>query len=759
MTIRPMQDIESVCQKMSKTEERTQGHKKSTAIATKAQIQTQSTLPTNQQDWRGVKLKEIAWTWRRDNAIRYKPGEFRCHNEYKVDSRDVEELGESPLDRMQVFVVTVNDPLQLRSALELMSEALQRAPYQQREVSISSDRTKKGKLLPHVSVDCEFVKLPKDLADERPGWEAKRMVDDGQLEELVSVMTIAVGRHFFLLVNILHMLQTANKDPELAYFYGKTVFNPELAKLWWNPQSDFSVLDATIAHMYQGTVRPPFSHKPYREDARSITPIFRISNRYFNTTRPTSLTFPTDHVDCALHEIGYNEQGLSCSCRLGNFDLAALIDHVCRIHSYSKYNDNGAGKSPWTKHRDRFNYDSLLSCFLKGDRLYPLLQKMKSAAANSSDKHAFYQNLGGPGMVTNDDAMGYNIGDVAGQNLIFELLLASDDKRFVASCLSNYRLGYAEQCPNRTVKQHFSKLTSRCGTLLIEDNPRMYKSAPLKHGRFSSNLGFWKTEKLSFFEHEQRLQVQARVSAELGKPPAVTTYNLYSAPDRDNCNWAPSVAEEALNQLFDATKFWLPPVCVQRPSLNAGEEAEAAVRTPYDNPIVRAGTSHAQALVEFLRSPHAANAAPPPGFGADVGSTDGLPWFVRPQHVPGRGLGLARDIFEAFTNRGTGNGSLLGARKLVEHTKPRPKPIKEHDSIKHLGNLGPPDPADPYAWDKDPIDSSWGAAHTLRSQLRMAVEKEIETNREEGLPYQFGIHDVFDPEGRDYRRRVEGAAP
>ncbi|KAL2357697.1 hypothetical protein BJ546DRAFT_836567 [Cryomyces antarcticus] len=649
--------------------------------ATKARIQAQSKLPTNQQDWKGVKLKEIAWTWRRDNTISYKPWEFRCHNEYKVDSRDIEKLGESPLNRMQVFVVTVNDPLQLRSALELMSEALQRAPYQQRE----------------------------DLADKLPGYEAKKMVDDGRLEELVSVLTIAVGRHFFLLVNVLHMLQTANKDtvPELAYFYGKTVFNPELAKLWWNPQSDFSVLDATIAHMYQGTVRPPFSHKPYREDARSITPVFRISNGYLNTNRPISLTFPTDHVDCVLHEIGYNEQGLSCPCKLGNFDLAALIDHI----------------------------------------------------SDSSDKHAFYQNLGGLGMVTDDDAMGYNIGDVAGQNLIFELLLSSDDKRLVASCLSNYRQGYAEHCPNRTIKQHLSKLTSRCGTPLIEDNPRMYKSAPLKHERFLTNPGFWKTEKLSFFEHEQRLRVQGRVSAELGKPPAVTTYDLYSTPDRYIYSWPSSVAEEVLNQLFDATKFWLPPVCVQQPLRSEGEEAEAAVRTPYDNPIVRAGTSHAQALVEFLQSPHAANAAPPPGFGADVGSTDGLPWFIRPQHVPGRGLGLARDIFEAFKNRSTSNGSLLGPRKLVRHIMPRPKPNEEHDTIKHVGDLGPPDPADPLAWDKDPISGSWGAAHTLRSQLRMAVEKEIETNRKEGLPYRFDIHDVFDPEGREYRRRVEGAAP
>ncbi|KAK5012842.1 hypothetical protein LTR60_004172, partial [Cryomyces antarcticus] len=451
--------------------------------------------------------------------------------------------------------------------------------------------------------------------------------------------------------------------------------------------------------------------------------------------------------------------GLSCPCKLGNFDLAALIDHICRIHLYHVNYEDGAGKSPWTKHRDRFNYDNLLSCFLTGDRLYPLLQKMKSAAADSSDKHAFYQNLGGLGMVTDDDAMGYNIGDVAGQNLIFELLLSSDDKRLVASCLSNYRQGYAEHCPNRTIKQHLSKLTSRCGTPLIEDNPRMYKSAPLKHERFLTNPGFWKTEKLSFFEHEQRLRVQGRVSAELGKPPAVTTYDLYSTPDRYIYSWPSSVAEEVLNQLFDATKFWLPPVCVQQPLRSEGEEAEAAVRTPYDNPIVRAGTSHAQALVEFLQSPHAANAAPPPGFGADVGSTDGLPWFIRPQHVPGRGLGLARDIFEAFKNRSTSNGSLLGPRKLVRHIMPRPKPNEEHDTIKHVGDLGPPDPADPLAWDKDPISGSWGAAHTLRSQLRMAVEKEIETNRKEGLPYRFDIHDVFDPEGREYRRRVEGAAP
>lgn len=74
---------------------------------------------------------------------------------------------------------------------------------------------------------------------------------------------------------------------------------------------------------------------------------------------------------------------------------------------------------------------------MQTDRLYEIFQYLKdspSRAALADSSHTrdefineWYQSLG-PGMETDSDKMGYNIGDVAGVALLMRFLTTTDDR-------------------------------------------------------------------------------------------------------------------------------------------------------------------------------------------------------------------------------------------------------------------------------------------------------------------------------------------
>ncbi|KAK4555574.1 hypothetical protein LTR86_007327 [Recurvomyces mirabilis] len=94
----------------------------------------------------------------------------------------------------------------------------------------------------------------------------------GWVEEMCSVLTLGVGRHFFLMFNIVEMLEhpTEHTVPAVEKLFWEIIFNPELIKLWWNPSSDFAVMSTTLAQMYQGDGPQEGQHGSYRDEIDQV---------------------------------------------------------------------------------------------------------------------------------------------------------------------------------------------------------------------------------------------------------------------------------------------------------------------------------------------------------------------------------------------------------------------------------------------------------------------------------------------------------
>ncbi|KAK4541587.1 hypothetical protein LTR36_007884 [Oleoguttula mirabilis] len=726
------------------------------------QKQKLSEKPPSSGSEPGIPLSRISWAWTetQDQAGRTRVS-FTCFNEFRPESEKPNLATNSPLNRMDTFAVTVSDPAHIRPTLDMLAAALERAPNQRRRVRFTSD-CKWSTMLTHCSADCEFAKLPRDLVEGKTRQEVSRLVDTGAVEELCSVLTIGVGRHFFLMFNVLHMLENANEHtvPALEMLFRETIFDETVIKLWWNLQSDFHILDNTIAHMYQLTARKPYLHKPHksRDTAEcTITPVFRLASPHFERVRPDDLTFSSQYIECDLHEEGYNEQGLACVCRLGNIDIGPLLNHFCRLHGL------WIPKMSWNEHRHYINYANVLDYMLGWDRLSAILTHMKDRAGSTeAARQRFYSSLGRPGMEKDDDAMAYNIGDVAGVNLIFEELFASDDKRFIAGALNKYyearRNGTFCTVPRRLGQKASSRKSSQ-GIPLFEDNPKLFTCGPFEKkggkdcltpvfsphnkdrdekswtwtaGR-SSRTRLWQpqTSTLSFSEHDDRVSLSRKLAGASSRPTAMVSKRLYKPPPTEKLIEVDARRKMVLHDMLDPSRFWVPQTMAKV------QEYEHA------KPIVRAGQKHAEALVEFLASSQANKASPPPGFGAPPGSYLGLPsWLHR---VPGKGLELARDIFEGFQCRTEGNPKLL-----------RDVPLKHGRVAARLERrLTDQEILDAALGTTDEPQDVWDAAYRVERIAEVQAALETELNENYGRPYEFDPADIFDPEGREYRRRIE----
>lgn len=687
------------------------------------------------KDLGSLQIKQISWSW----ILTPNKTSWSCFNEYRGNSSEASLEHEDVRNRMDTFVVTVNQSSHVLPALELMRETLRRAPNQRRWARHSHNKYA-GFMLPHCSVDAEFVKLTREEA-EREDINPRSALDDGELEELCSVLTFAVGRHLFLIFNIVHMLETSDKETvsALTTLFRATIFNKGLLKLWWNPQNDIAVLDGTIAHMYQKTVRPTYIHNPYNTDwENEIVPRWRIKRNHFQNARPDDLRFPTEDIDCELHSWGANEQGIACCCRLGNIDIAALFAQFSRSHGMA---NNHCKKMAWTEHRHRFRYGDLLDAMLEDDPSASVLDYMKDRVGKTGkSRDRFYQDMGQPGMETEDDVMAYNIGDVAGQNMIFEQLLASDDKEFVAYGLTRYGNGSYCGDSKRKVPQRPSVYGSVGGIRLWEDNPKSSTEPVFLSRPYSSccpTNELYRTGSLLPWEHDQRVRLTRKHT------------NIYLGPDEEHYSGAYVLPSDAYSTAASSQTYVLR--AIQDPTrLSVSGDCVQKVDPIYEDPIVRAGTTHSEALLELLKSSKCSATHPPPGFGAGKGDPNGLPAWIN--RVPGKGLDQARNLFEAFEHhdkdmlKNLGNPQSLPPQTIGWLMESAPDPDKLFEEA-----------LEPYRESSFHNRDDWSVANFAKYDAEKALEAVEEKNAEEGLPYSLDTRDCFDLEGREYQRRAEQA--
>ncbi|KAF2169015.1 hypothetical protein M409DRAFT_52987 [Zasmidium cellare ATCC 36951] len=652
---------------------------------TTKRIKTQPRFAVSNRSFAGLQMQQISWSLQKvipqKGAPEMSPQTtIKCFNGFRAHSKPEDVSAPKDFCRMDTFVTVVNDPLHVKPALEIFLKSVELAPNHKRDVKVSSSG-KPGKTLPHVAADAEFVILPKDLVDGTSKDQQNQMIADGKVEELSSVLTLSVGKNCSLVVNILHMLENANEHtvPALELLLKKTIFNAKIMKLWWNLQSDFFVLENTIAHMYQGTKREPFLYRPHRcqnLSPRTITPTFRVKNQYLNGERPKHMIFPKGD---------------------------------------------------------------------RKDRLYPILEHMKDQAPYGQlAKDRFYQSLGDPGMELNDGVMAYLTGNCYGVNMIFEQLFARDDLHFVASQV--YSWAHAEFAPEFMKKalpqgpQDIPGSRSIGNLPLFDDYPKTFKREAFCK-EYAHLRGYDVREMddsvvasafLAPWQHDERVKINRSLVKSGKLSRAAPSKSIYAPLEEDDQKGVDQHKAALLQQTMDPMALWVPATCAR------------IFQEDYPDPIVRAGTTYAEALIEFLQFSRCKDATPPPGFGAAVGSEHGLPsWLGR---VRGAGLSNARNIYEAFQVK-TGSGALLGELSTTYH----PPPIIDSAKPNYAALVR-------QALDEQKrqgIEKVAVQAEQVRDILLKNIATEVELNANQGLPSLTRLTDLMDPEGREYRQRVE----
>ncbi|KAI9732594.1 MAG: hypothetical protein M1834_003930 [Cirrosporium novae-zelandiae] len=463
-------------------------------------------------------------------------------------------------DILPVYTISITEPKEIGPALNLLEEVLDRAPCQRLPVPLDTTDTTNGnwwsrcrRLKRYVTMDAEYetVSLPKSLCDKVKSGRNRNLCEwikshyskmsnkrnedfqnfekpqdgtwvhseagpsqsrgdpvgedilRGSEEQLCSVLTVAIDRHVFFSFFILHMLQNPAPDtvPALERLYERTIFNTGLVKIWWNYCQDFSSLDATIAHMYQGTNRARFRRRSLYTLPGMVQPTWKLSSSHFGGQRPQNLRFGNENdvnPNCPFHDnkpggeypndLPVNETGISCPCNLANIDMATLLDY---LNYQLGFKVPGGRNNPpregrelndprrrWYEAPYRYNYGFLLKWTMSENRLFPLLSYLKDAPFRGSlpptnqhidrslprqpfrdpvtnrkpDYSAWYNAMkpslpGRPGIERCDDMIGYNIGDVAGIALLMRALIMSDDKYQFLSRLANY--GAGNYCEDR----------------------------------------------------------------------------------------------------------------------------------------------------------------------------------------------------------------------------------------------------------------------------------------------------------------------
>lgn len=135
--------------------------------------------------------------------------------ECRKEEEEPPNLVDNP-DSLHVFTVVVGHPSQIRPALKLLEEALERSPGQ--EVPLSPDYPHKNCALKrYVALDAEFkhVKLKPEYLKTELSYAAvgdHERIRNGRKEKLVSVLTLAVDRQLVFSFYLLDMLQNPSTE-------------------------------------------------------------------------------------------------------------------------------------------------------------------------------------------------------------------------------------------------------------------------------------------------------------------------------------------------------------------------------------------------------------------------------------------------------------------------------------------------------------------------------------------------------------------
>ncbi|KAI9711417.1 MAG: hypothetical protein M1812_007162 [Candelaria pacifica] len=635
-------------------------------------------LMTRQKDRDDLDVKEIIW-WEEDGGGDVR--NYRCWNEYR--NKEPRPQSEQLTNALCVFSISVSASDQIDSAISLLKDILARAPAQGTRVFHRRGRSMLP-LKPYVGIDAEFKEVGLSQAQMDKAWNLSSKTEEdfeelvrGNLENLCSVLTIAVDRHVVFSFHVLHMLQNATKDTvdHLYKLFSATIFNNQMLKIWFNYQSDIRVLQATIAHVYQGTPR----ERQVLRDRKSgedqwMRPTWKFSSRHLCRKRPAELTFRTHNDECRMHSkfTGVDVDGnrMGCPCYLGNVDISALLDYICRQFDW-RGDDTVNNPLPpggewdfmqtsilprtWTDNRGHCNYGGFLHWTIGSDPLYPLFNHLKSIPTErvknmrikglelSDDEkkaeiQAWYDSLG-PGMEDDDGKMGYNIGDVVGIALLMRFLTTTDDRKLLADRLSHYSF-MRTLCDTQPSKPRVpsSLKPPNIHIPLFEDYPKLWKreivgemQLPGHRDTFALEflrLGEVDTESLNYHEHEER--------AKEGEDAIVSSSK--------ESHYAHSEVEELIKQsllrvrerLFDPTKFSLPEIFTRDPP------QQHANQDVHHKAIVRAGTPHTEDLLEkmwdYRRQDPDRKIRPPPGYMENPGTALGLPMWIN--RIPGLDLGI-----------------------------------------------------------------------------------------------------------------------
>ncbi|KAF2212762.1 hypothetical protein CERZMDRAFT_67734 [Cercospora zeae-maydis SCOH1-5] len=617
-----------------------------------------------------IQIRRVNW------VLRYKARGLAvtCFNRFRAEPQPHDFGVVGDLARLDTFQIVVHDPTQIAAALFVMEGALSRHPATHRRV--------------------------------RTPWELQQMVNRGEVEPLVSVLTISVGGWLVMHFNILNMMEHPTPDtvPALRELFEELIFNPKRLLIWWNLQNDITAMDNTIAHLYQGTAREPFYSRPYGAKQQIwVTPRFHLRSQYFLDARPQSLMFPTKPTKCELHLPCLSERGLACPCSTGNIDIGSLLSHACRQHGRPR---------------------------------------------SGRPAHVFYQSLGQPGMEMDDNVMGYLSGDADVPGRIFELIFASNDAEFVAR-----RLRAWELAPNQDPTEIPRPLPRNRPVTFVrdiplpEDHPALpeFHLGPVfaedswVHNIFVSDAVFAKSEFLEPWEHDRNVKIMRRRLDRSGGQIVVLQKPYYELPSEEDSEKLAFRRQGFFRDMTDTSKFWLPTSCAR------------VVPEGFYRPVLRTNQTSAEHLLEHLQLLHSTEEAlPPPGFAAAPGSTFGLPPAFKT--IPGADLEGSREILQAY--RGVHhigpwflppfNSQLMRMKSVTPL-----RPFNSKDFVaaveNHLRCL--------------PLDERQDALDGLRNNLRLQIQREERVNIVDGRPSFIDMYDLLDPEGRACRSRVARTKP
>ncbi|KAI9881249.1 MAG: hypothetical protein M1830_005535 [Pleopsidium flavum] len=716
----------------------------------KGAMNTERLFGSARRRYNGLEMKLICWWWktadnsavfqnRQDGAYKEKTRDnltLRWYNEYEANGPAAPRLDDF-VDSLCVYTVSVTEPCKIEPALRLLTRALEMAPAQEipviQELKASSNRA----LRRYVGIDTGFASRTATI-DYSNTEGSEEELRNGATEQLCSVLTIAVDRHLVFNFYILDMLEHPTKEtvPKLSELFDVVLFRHEYLKVWWNYGEDFKVLNATIAHMFQGTPRERFLEHLYGGAVQWVQPTFKITSKYYDAERPRNLTFSRDDVDCTLHLPGGDDLGMTCPCRLGNVDLSTILDHICRqlnlqtgINHYNEP-DRGEIAKQWFVPKKYNSYKAVLQNLLGEDRLFPLLNHLKEAPKSRS---RFNKSLGS-GMKVDIHKMGYDIGDVVGVALVMRFLTTTDDRKLLAGRLLNSAfLSGGKEDPTRylappSIPQRLLPRQVSTGNFpLIEDNPRLWRRDQFRLQLIARANPFGLEPIDNHFANRDidtawDFYVRHEEVVRIGREKFTQTRQNSRAERRS------AAFRAAYEDIFDPTRFSLPED-IFTSGLPQGHVDLSSLKA-----LVRTGKSHSDDLVDFIRSVRSRSTIPPRGFLIQPGQNEGLP--PRFHRRAGDSLADSHEIWEALHYRATHRNHLQRRPSGTGHSFGQERPVQNE--------FGEEATAAPGNWDYD----------RQQQALRGIMEADRQREGMEGVPSEYHEENLFDPEGRQHNHNI-----